>query len=183
MSIDQVLMEHQTYAPENLEIAGDILDISKALGIQPGANGSIESLVDLVRRLETVGYFPLFFKPYIAKYDWGSHDPVKALSSRARYVSQWAPSSMWSGDIESFSHCLAQWGYCIFTEVEGLLSQHGDGFMWFPESRPHREAFAYALFLLMCQRDGQAPEIIPMLYKDVLRYLSDQLSLLPPGFA
>ncbi|KAI0876384.1 hypothetical protein GGS24DRAFT_451769 [Hypoxylon argillaceum] len=169
----------QTYAVHRAQIARNLSDIAKAVRIR----GGIDSLTDLVYRLETGEYLEHLFMPFLSTYDWESHDtdPAKVgKSMKLIWDSVGGNTSLISSvyeldNIESFSECLAWWSHSIFMELEGLLSPYGDDFLWFPESRSHRDAFGYVLFLWMYLRNGNAPTTIVLpLYVDALSYLTNQ---------
>ncbi|KAI1178198.1 hypothetical protein F4777DRAFT_129356 [Nemania sp. FL0916] len=162
----------------------DLLGLSQALNIPPGS-GAEDSLIALVSRLDSLEYFQYFFSCFLGNYTgkWEAHNPNPATVI-AKMGPVWRsfhgdfsdlPLRFTPGSIRLFPHCLVTWAYYSFAEMQALMPVHGDHFMWYPESREHRDAFTYAFFLLMCLRDEDTDEdvleMIQELYEGALDYL------------
>ncbi|TGJ81328.1 hypothetical protein E0Z10_g7447 [Xylaria hypoxylon] len=154
-----------------LQVAWNLTDLAKAVGIEPWQVEARASLADLVYGLEEAEYLPNIIMSQLLTYSWDSHDvdPTKVIEGMEPLWDSLAgdiwrmPSTFEVEKISSFSECLMWWMYYISVETGEAIPPP-----LFPETQAHRDAFAYVLFLLMWLRDGPAPEIVSRLYLGAL---------------
>ncbi|KAJ2994097.1 hypothetical protein NUW58_g1643 [Xylaria curta] len=160
-------------------MAANLSNIAQAVGIQPKMPKGRESLAALVLRLEQVEYFQVFFMSFLTTYNWESHErnPAKVIK-RMRPLYDSRSIQRQFEEVKTVGDCLLRWRSYISTEMDGLLPQYGETFLWFPETQPLRDAFGYVLFLFVYLRTGKAPEVVSGIYEDALSHLSSQVSLL-----